>query len=134
MQEQELAREIVVAMPLVGKPQRGQLMRLWPNIWREFRSNQPVAARLLPSYGVILGLIFMVAFLASALFSGPGQVNAAPSPHVASDIHPTQTPVVTDEPAVYIAVGAEPSEPASFSVSPQASPAPHASGPYDEDR
>src|SRR6184192_3644084 len=59
--EELLARDLAVAMPLVGQPRRGQLARLWPAIWREFMtSSHHIPNRMtrwLPSYGVILALI-----------------------------------------------------------------------------
>src|SRR5690349_7825706 len=91
--EETLAREVARVMPLIGQPQRGQLTRLWPNIWREFRTPQTSFGRLLPPYGVVFGLIFLCAFVASALFGGPTYANAAPSMQAPADIRPTVTPV-----------------------------------------
>src|SRR5437016_9953530 len=56
--EELLARDVARLMPLIGQPRRGQLARLWPAIWREFRTPRTSFGRRLPSCGVVLCLIF----------------------------------------------------------------------------
>src|SRR5947207_2454028 len=64
-QERRTARELAIYMPLVGQPKRGQLARLWPVIWMEFRTPQTRMTHWLPSYGVVLMLIMLCAFVLS---------------------------------------------------------------------
>jgi anti-sigma factor RsiW len=119
--EEQLARDVIQIMPLIGQPRPNQLARLWPAIWREFRIPPVSLDHWLPSYGFLLALMLACAFFASALFAGPSHVIAAPVQRVPADIRPTLTPVRTDEP---ISVSPQPSETARAAYLPAASPAP----------
>jgi anti-sigma factor RsiW len=121
-QERQTAREIAMYMPLVGQPKRSQLARLWPAIWMEFRTPQRRIIRWLPSYGVVLMLILLCAFVLSSLFGGPTHAIAAPFQAVPAEVKATSTPAGTDEPTTSL----QPSETASVSFLVLASPAPHA--------
>jgi len=122
--ERQMARELATYMPLVGQPKRSQLARLWPAIWAEFRTPQHRVSRLLPTYGVVLMLVLMGAFVLSSLFGGPTHAIAAPYQAVPAEVKATSTPAETDEPAISNSVQA--SETASVSSLVLASPAPHA--------
>ncbi len=124
--ERQTAREIAMYMPLVGQPKRSQLARLWPAIWMEFRTPQSRVTRWLPSYGVVLMLILLCAFVLSSLFGGPTHAIAAPFQAVPAEVKATSTPAGTDEPTVF---SAQASETASVSYLLLASPAPHAGPP-----
>jgi anti-sigma factor RsiW len=119
--EERLARDVIRYMPLIGRPQPRQLARLWPALWREFRTPSVNGDHWLPSYGVLLALMLACAFFASSLFAGPSHAIAAPVPRVPADVRPTLTPVRTDEPLI---VSPQPNETTSAFYLPAASPAP----------
>ncbi len=121
--EQELARDIATTLPLIGRPQRGQLARLWPAIWMEFRTPQHRMSRWLPSYGMVLVLLLLCAFLLSSLFGGSTYAIAAPLQAIPAEVRATATPAGTGEPT---SAGAQASGTASLSYWPLASPAPRA--------
>lgn len=124
---QQLARNLGRFVPQIGQPQRGQLARLWPAIWREFRTPPGRLIRWLPSYGLVLALMMLFAFAFSALFTGPSHAIAAPvqvQQAVPAEVRATMTPVRTDEPLAVDTL--RPSETASALIQPLASPAPHA--------
>src|SRR5258708_10017366 len=83
-------------MPRIGSPRRGQIARLWPGIWREFRTPQRHSK--LSSYGIACFMIVLCAFCISALFSGPTQVIAAPFQAAPTEIRATATLAVTVDP------------------------------------
>ncbi len=121
--EEGLARDIARDMPRIGQPKRGQLARLWPAIWLDFRRPRRLS-QWLPSYGMVLALMLLVAFVVSSLFTGPKHAAAAPFQAVPADVRPTVTPVYTTEP---VAGAPKPSETADARlILPLASPAPHA--------
>jgi hypothetical protein len=121
--EERLARGIARDMPRIGQPRRGQLARLWPAIWLDFRTPRRLS-HWLPSYGVMLVLMLLCAFVVSSLFTGQKHAVAAPFQAVPADVRPTVTPVHTIEP---VADAPKPSETASARlILPLASPAPHA--------
>ncbi len=97
--EQLLAYDMKRAMPGIGQPRRGQLARLWPRIWAEFRAPRSGIVGWLPSYGVVLTLIMLGVFVISSLFGGSSQVVAAPLQAVPAEVQATSTAVRTDEPA-----------------------------------
>ncbi len=124
--EMQLARELARYVPQIGRPRPGQLARLWPAIWLEFRTPTSVnaAKRWLPSYGLLMAFMLACAFFTSSLFAGQAHVIAAPVPLVPADVRPTVTPIHTDEPTT---VAPEPSETARAAYArylPSASPAP----------
>jgi anti-sigma factor RsiW len=123
--EQFIARDMKQYMPLVGRPERGQLRRLWPRIRKELL-NAPPAIKMLPSFSVLAMMILMFTMGVSALFGGPGHAIAAPNPLVPADVKATNTPFHTEEGAtVDIAPELQASQTASpLNVPPQASPAP----------
>jgi anti-sigma factor RsiW len=123
--EQFIARDLKQYMPMVGRPERGQLRRLWPRIRTELLSVPP-AMKLLPSFSVLAMMMLVFTMGISALFGGPAHAIAAPNQHVPADIKATNTPVRTEEPS---AEATEPELQASqtanpLNVPPQASPAP----------
>src|ERR1700674_1387138 len=99
--EQQLAREIGTTMPLIGRPRRGQLARLWPAIWLEFRTSPrgKRTPRWLPSYSLAVVLMMLGVFAVSALFAGTTQAIAAPFQPAPTQIRATATLTVTDQPA-----------------------------------
>ena len=118
--EEQLARDVTRHMPRVGQPRRGQLARLWPAIWREFRT--PPGLRYWPSYGLVLALMVLCAFVLSSLFTGQTHAIAAPFQAVPAEVRATVTPVRTDEPT---ADAPKPNETANaLLILPMASPAP----------
>ena len=119
--EEELAGDLNRYLPRIGQPKRGQLARLWPSIWREFRT--PPGLRYWPSYGLVLALMVLSAFVLSSLFTGQTHAIAAPFQAVPADVRATVTPVRTGEPT---ADAPKPSETANaLLILPMASPAPH---------
>ncbi|MEP7286763.1 MAG: zf-HC2 domain-containing protein [Chloroflexota bacterium] len=96
--EQQLVRDLAATMPLVGQPARGQLNRLWPAVWMEFRTPQNHGNRWLRSYSVALVMLLMFAFGVSAVLVGPTQVIAAPFQAAPTQIKATATLIRTDEP------------------------------------
>ena len=122
--ENQLTHELARTVPLIGRPRPGQLSRLWPAIWREFRTPKTNAKRWLPSYGLLMAFMLACAFFTSSLFAGQSHVIAAPVQLVPADVRPTVTPIHTDEPTV---TAPEPSETARavyMPYLPAASPAP----------
>jgi anti-sigma factor RsiW len=122
--EMLLTRDLARYVPQIGRPRHGQLARLWPAIWHEFRTPTSNAKRWLPSYGLLMAFLLACAFFTSSLFAGPSHVIAAPVPLVPADVRPTVTPIHTDEPTV---TAPEPSETARAAYEPylpSASPAP----------
>jgi hypothetical protein len=121
--EERLAQDIARDMPRIGQLRRGQLSRLWPAIWLDFRTPRRLS-HWLPSYGVVLALMLLCAFVVSSLFTGQKHAVAAPFQAVPADVRPTVTPVYTIEPGADVP---KPSETASARlILPLASPAPHA--------
>src|SRR5512143_3991966 len=106
-QESRLAHELARYVQQIGRPRPGQLSRLWPSIWREFRTPKSRVKSWLPSYGLVMAFMLACVFFTSSLFTGPSHVIAAPVPLVPADVRPTVTPVHTGEPA---AAALEPSE------------------------
>lgn len=120
--EQQLAREIARTMPLIGRPRRGQLARLWPAIWLEFRTPRGKRGqRWLPSYSLALGVIMLGVFAVSALFAGTTQAIAAPFQPAPTELRATATLTVTDQPSVD---QPQASETASVLIVPKVSPVP----------
>jgi hypothetical protein len=119
-----LARDIATTMPQIGQPRRGQLARLWPRIWAEFRTppGKPLS-RLLPSYGLVFGVFMFIAFGISSFFGDPSQAIAAPHQAVPTEMNPTNTPAHTDEPVYMLPEASETAQGPRY-LSP--SPAPHA--------
>src|SRR5260221_1370858 len=97
--EQQLAREISRTMPFIGRPRRGQLARLWPAIWIEFRTPNSRTRQWLPSYSLAVAILVACAFAISALFTGPTQVIAAPFQAAPTEILATPTLSHTEEAA-----------------------------------
>jgi hypothetical protein len=122
--EEQLARDIATTMPRIGQPRRGQLARLWPRIWAEFRTppGKPFS-RLLPSYGLVFGVFMFVAFGISSLFGGPVHAIAAPHQAVPTEMNPTNTPAYTDEPLFSAPEASETAQGPRYLLP---SPAPHA--------
>src|SRR5947209_1326332 len=66
--QQQVARDIAITMPLIGRPPRGQyqdrLARLWPAIWLEFRTSPrgKRPPRWLPSYSLAVALMVLGVF------------------------------------------------------------------------
>jgi anti-sigma factor RsiW len=123
--EQFIARDLKQYMPLVGRPERGQLRRLWPRIRTELWQVSPIV-KLLPSFSVIAMMVLIFTISVSALFGGTGHAIAAPNVISNADVKATNTPVRTEEP-----IGGDPaaevqaSQTASpLAIPPQASPAP----------
>src|SRR6185369_1706150 len=75
--EQELARDIAVYMPQIGRPRRGQLASLFPTIWLEFNRPPFRWATRLSSYGLAVAVLVLSIFAVSVLFAGPAQADAA---------------------------------------------------------
>jgi len=98
--EQQLAYDMKRAMPQVGQPRRGQLARLWPRIWAEFRAPRSGIMGWLPSYGLVLTLILLGVFVVSSLFGGSAHAIAAPLQAIPAEVQATATAVRTDEPSV----------------------------------
>ncbi len=125
-QEMQLSRELARYVPQIGRPRPGQLARLWPAIWHEFRtppSNVNVK-HWLPSYGLLMAFMLACAFFTSSLFTGPSHVIAAPVPLVPADVRPTVTPIHTDEPTAAPAEPRETARAAYLPYLPSASPVP----------
>jgi anti-sigma factor RsiW len=122
IREQQLARDLTRQMPQIGQPARGQLARLWPSVWMEFRTPRKRGVKWLPSYSLAIMMIVFCAFAVSALIVGPTQVIAAPFQAAPTEILATATLVKTDEPVIQAT--AEASEPADPFTVPMASPAP----------
>ncbi len=127
VREQFIARDLKQYMPTVGRPEKGQLRRLWPRIRAELLSAPP-ALKMLPSFSVLAMMILVFSMGVSALFGGPGHAIAAPDPLVPADVKATNTPVRTEdplgdqqamEPEIQASQTANP-----LNVPPQASPAP----------
>src|SRR5258708_18104918 len=59
--EQQTAHDIATTMPLIGRAKRGQLARLWPAIWLEFRTSPrgKRPPRWLPAYSLAGALMMM---------------------------------------------------------------------------
>src|SRR5579862_394572 len=110
--EEQLAYDLRTLLPTVGKPEPGQLRRLWPTIWSLYRGT-PTDYRPfdqgLKSVGMALVLFAVCVIVTSAVFGGTVHADAAPLPPVPAEMRATDTPVHTDSPAV-VAVIALPSE------------------------
>lgn len=123
--EQMLVRDIAVYMPQIGRNRRGQLARLWPAIWLEFGRPPFRWATRLSSYGLAVMVLVLSIFVASVLFTGSAQADAAALRIVPADVKATFTPVAmigsptaVDQPSV--------SETVSAFKLPMASPVPMA--------
>lgn len=124
--EETLVRDLKTRLPLIGRPPRGLLARLWPRIWAEIRRPSSRYGLRIPSFGVAALLILWGALLVSALFNSPAQASAAPSQPVPAEIKATVTPIYTEEPDVMV-LTPKPSRTAYvsyLSLLPAASPAP----------
>jgi hypothetical protein len=121
--EQQMAYDIARTLPLIGRPRRGQLARLWPTIWMEFRTPNSRTRKWLPSYSVAVVMLIACAFAISALFTGPTQAIAAPFQAAPTEILATPTLSHTEE-AATPANKPQASETASVLSLPLASPAP----------
>ncbi len=122
--EAQLAHELARYVPQIGRPRPGQLARLWPAIWHEFRAPTPRANRWVSSYGLLMAFMLACAFFVSSLFGGPSHVIAAPVPLVPADVRPTVTPIHTDEPTVSVPEPSETARADYMPYLPSASPAP----------
>lgn len=94
--EQLTARDLKQGMPRIGRPEAGQLRRLWPRVWADFRKMPPVV-QWLPSLSVIVMMVLVFTIGLSSLFGGSVPAIAAPNPLVPADIKATSTPVRTEE-------------------------------------
>jgi anti-sigma factor RsiW len=121
--EESLARDLKAKIPLIGRPPRGLLARLWPRIWAEMRRPSVRCGVRIPSFGVAAVAILWGALVVSALFNTPAQASAAPSQPVPAEIKATVTPIYTEEPTV-IVLTPKASRTAYISLLPAASPAP----------
>ena len=120
--EQQIVRDLARQMPQIGQPSRGQLARLWPSIWLEFRTPRKRGVKWLPSYSLAVMLIVFFVFAVSALVVGPTQAIAAPFQAAPTQILATATLVKTDEPLGQATL--EASETANPFTLPMPSPAP----------
>lgn len=122
--EQFIKQDLKQGMPALGRPEPGQLRRLWPRIRAELRAAPPVV-RLLPSFSALAMMILVAAIGVSSLFGGTSHASAAPEPLVPADIKATNTPVHTESPGAHVESLATASQTASpLLIPPQASPAP----------
>ncbi len=119
--EQWIARELKATMPAIGRPEPGQLRRLWPRVRSQLVSVPP-AARMLSSMGVLAMLALVFALSVSSLFGAPTHAIAAPNPLVPADIKATTTPVRTEDPTTETELAA--SQTASAPIIYRPSPAP----------
>jgi hypothetical protein len=120
VREQELARDILSTMPLIGTPAKDQLAKVRTNVLSDLRTSRSPRIHWIPSYGLMLAVFIMCVFAITALLSGPTQVIAAPFQKAPMEITATATLVRTDEPKIE----AEASETANPNNKPMPSPAP----------
>src|SRR5579859_2029244 len=132
--EQQLTRELASNMALIGRPLKGQIARLWPDIWSDLNSSlgsTGTRRQWLPSYSLVFLAVVFCVFLASGLFGG--QAIAAPLPGSPAFVLITETPNAMNRPATAtdIAATSAATKPADETARahflPSASPAPLAS-------
>src|SRR5262249_1593923 len=128
--EERGARDLINFLPRLGEPRPGQMARLWPAIWSELRApltrNAIRNSNRLPKIGMAFALILLCVFVSPMFFSGPAQVQAAPThpqQFIPAEVLPTWTPARTDNPTVSN-VTPEASETARTPDGPRPSPPP----------
>lgn len=123
--EQFIKRDLQAGFALIGRPEPGQIRRLWPRIRAELRAAPPIV-RLAPSFSALAIMVLVCAIGISSLFGTSSHASAAPEPFVPADIRATDTPVHTESPRTAdtdaVIVASQTASP--LLVPPQASPAP----------